>query len=239
MKKAFKIMAVAAIMVFATSSSLMAQVKFGVKASGSANFMSMDTTMFGKDWEKSPVFGFNVGVMGEFFLNDNMSIGAELLFAQQGFKRSISEDGDEIAVTYRTNHINLPILFRYYIGGLAIEVGPQVSFCFGGKSNVYDKFVAGGQTILDTTYTESLSDAEKDVQKKEGLSDFKLWNRINIGGTIGLSYNMPSGLFFGARYTYDFTNAFNDMKLGDDLKPKQEAIKSHHGVISVSVGFKF
>lgn len=235
MKKAFKIMAVAAIMVFATSSSLMAQFKFGVKASGTMNnmFLASDTI---KDIKRAPVFGFNVGVMGEFFLNDNMSVGAELLFAQQGFKRSISEDGDELAVTYRTNHINLPIVFRYYIGGLAIEAGPQVSFCFGGKIKSHSEETLLGHTATQDT-TISLGDVESDMQK--GMSDFKLWNRINIGGTIGLSYNMANGLFFGARYTYDFTNAFNDMKLGDDLKPKQEAIKSHHGVISVSVGYKF
>ncbi|MBP5240853.1 MAG: PorT family protein [Bacteroidales bacterium] len=239
MKKAFKFMVVATVLVFATSSSLMAQVKFGVKASGTMNNMFLDSDTI-KDIKRSPVFGFNVGVMGEYFLNDNMSVGAELLFAQQGYKRTI-ETGDEnngfkSETTYRTNHINLPILFRYYIGGLAIEAGPQVSFCFGGKIKGHSEETILGHTATQDT-TISLGDVEADYQK--GMSDFKLWNRINIGGTIGLSYNMASGLFFGARYTYDFTNAFNDMKLGDDLKPKQEASKSHHSVISVSVGFKF
>ena len=237
MKKAFKFMVVAAALVFATSSSLMAQFKFGVKASGTVNNMfHVEDTM--KDMKRSPVFGFNVGVMGEYFLNDNMSIGAELLFAQQGFKRSIESDHTLWEMTYRTNHINLPILFRYYIGGLAIEVGPQVSFCFGGKAKQHSELtILNNTTTSDTTI--SLADMESNYQKLYNMSDFKMWNRINIGGTIGLSYNMANGLFFGARYTYDFTNAFNDMKLGDDLKPKQEAIKSHYGVISVSVGFKF
>lgn len=235
MKKTFKFMVVAAVLAFAANSSLMAQVKFGVKASGTVNnmFLDSDTT---KDIKRAPVFGFNVGVMGEYFLNDNMSIGAELMFAQQGYKRSLETDHSKSETTYRTNHINLPILFRYYIGGLAIEAGPQVSFCFGGKMKGHSEL-----TILSTTTTSdttiSMSDIEADYQK--AMSDFKLWNRINIGGTIGLSYNMANGLFFGARYTYDFTNAFNEMKFGDDLKPKQEAIKSHHGVISVSVGYKF
>ena len=236
MKKAFKFMVVAAVLVFATSSSLMAQVKFGVKASGTLNNMfHEDDSISDPNYKRVPVFGFNVGVMGEFFLNDNMSIGAELLFAQQGYKRTYNVDEDKSELTFRTNHINLPILFRYYIGGLAIEAGPQVSFCFGGNRNLYEKEVVLGHTLIDTTYSMTMSELEENYQKLPGLSDFKVWNRINIGGTIGLSYNMPSGLFFGARYTYDFTNFFNTI----NKDGKQEPYKSHYGVISVSVGFKF
>ena len=141
MKKTLKIMTVAAVLIFATSSSLMAQFKFGVKASGTLNnrLWAEDTAA---TMERHPVFGFNVGVMGEYFLGDNMSIGAELLFAQQGFRRTseyneTSEYGGKFHsdndITFRTNHVNLPIVFRYYINGLAIEVGPQLSFCLGGK----------------------------------------------------------------------------------------------------------
>ena len=231
-------MVVAAVLAFAANQSLMAQVKFGVKASGTINNMFHESDTI-KDMKRVPIFGFNVGVMGEFFLNDNMSVGAELLFAQQGYKRTLEESlgGGSLKVesTYRTNHINLPILFKYYFGGLAVEVGPQVGFCFGGKVKAYQEATVGSVTTTNDT-TVSLSDIEDDYQK--AMSDFKLWNRINVGGTIGLSYNMPMGLFFGARYTYDFTNAFNDMKF-DGTEPKQESFKSHHGVISISVGYKF
>ncbi|MBR4804191.1 MAG: PorT family protein [Bacteroidales bacterium] len=251
MKKTLKIMTVAAVLMFATSSSLMAQFKFGVKASGTLNnmFWSEDTATY---MERHPVFGFNVGVMGEYFLGDNMSIGAELMFAQQGFRRTseyneTSEYGkyhSENDLTFRTNHVNLPIVFRYYINGLAIEAGPQLSFCFGGKiKQIFsDEYTYGGVTETnsrDTTYY--LADVEKEEQhqlEKEGLKDFKFWNRINVGGTVGLSYNMENGLFFGARYTYDFTNLLNDYEYKND-KPVKTDMKSNYGVLSVSVGFKF
>lgn len=253
MKKTLKIMTVAAVLMFATSSSLMAQFKFGVKASGTLNnmFWAEDTAA---TMERHPVFGFNVGVMGEYFLGDNMSIGAELLFAQQGFRRTseyneTSEYGGKFHsdndITFRTNHVNLPIVFRYYINGLAIEVGPQLSFCFGGKVKQIAsyEYTYGGQTEIqsrDTTYY--LADMEKEEQdqlKKEGLKDFKFWNRINVGGTVGLSYNMENGLFFGARYTYDFTNVFNSYEYKNEKPVKIDNYKSHYGVLSVSVGFKF
>ena len=262
-------MLVSAVLMFATSSNLMAQFKFGVKASATLNNMfHADDTM--KDIKRIPVFGFNVGVVGEYFLNDNMSIGAELVFAQQGFKRKYEVfheydydgDGDRDVYyswneeqVFRTNHINLPILFKYYFNGLAVEVGPQISFAFGGKYS--DKWTQDG-THEGSGHGErhySLADYEDELQlsykKYEGINDFKLWNRINIGATAGLSYNMENGLFFGARYTFDFTNFLNDVVYDEHVyegggviiterdNPHFAKIKSHYSVVQLSVGYKF
>ena len=229
MKKTFKFMVVAAALVFATSSSLMAQFKFGVKASGNLSKIYMeDTTTSMKP-------GFNVGIMGEYFLNDNMSIGAELLYSMQGAQEK--SEGEDLGVKWSnksaitSNHLNLPIMFRYYFGGLAVEVGPQFGLCLGGK---YTSTSEIGDNKNETTQT--FSDVEEDVRKL--FSDYKHYNRFSVGGAIGLSYNLPMGLFFGARYTHDFTDIFNKVAMdGTDLK--NESIKSKIGVISVSVGFKF
>ena len=227
MKKTFKFMVVAAVLAFAANSSLMAQFKFGVKASGNlSNIYTEDSTT------TSMKPGFNFGVLGEYFLNENMSIGAEVLFSQQGAKTT--NEGEDFGTKWKTtsaittNHINVPILFRYYFGGLAVELGPQFGFCMGGK-------LSYKQEIGDNTeeYTKKFSELEEDYQKI--ISDYKYWNRLNIGAAIGLTYNMPMGLFLGARYTHDFTNLFNRV----NTEGKTESIKSKAGVISVSVGFKF
>ncbi len=230
MKKAFKIMAVAAVMVFATSSSLMAQFKFGVKASGNlSNIYMEDTTTT----TMKP--GFNAGIMGEYFLNDNMSIGAELLYSMQGAQEK--HEGEERGVKWSTksaittHNINLPILFRFYFGGFAVELGPQFGFCLGGKYK-YTSEIGDNENESTTSF----SDAEEDVRKF--FSDYKFYNRFSVGGAIGLSYNLPNGLFFGARYTHDFTDLFNKVAI-DGSNYKNEAIKSRNGVISVSVGYKF
>lgn len=226
MKKAFKIMAVAAVMVFATSTSLMAQMKIGIKASGNlSNIYMEDTTTT----TMKP--GFNVGVMGEYFLNDNMSIGAELLYSMQGAQEKHEGDNWSNKYAITTHNINLPILFRFYFGGLAVEVGPQVGFCLGGK---YKSTI----TIDDKEEESTTSFSEVEENGRKAFSDFKYWNRLSVGGAIGLSYNLPNGLFFGARYTHDFTDLFNNVVL-DGTNPKNEAYKSRNGVISVSVGYKF
>lgn len=230
MKKS--ILFAAAVMVLSLCTSVNAQnFRFGVKASGTLNNIYMEDTT---TTTMKP--SFNVGVLAEYFLNENMSLGAEVLFAQQGCQEK--HEGENLlgkkwtskkAVT--TNHINIPILFRYYIGALAIEVGPQFSLCLGGK---YTETYEVGDDKTETTMKFN----EYEDQIRKGFSDYKFYNRLNIGGAIGVNYNMPMGLFFGARYTYDFTNFYNTIdNEGSELKNK--SIKSNHGVIAVSVGFKF
>ena len=232
MKKTFKFMVVAAVLAFAANSSLMAQFKFGVKASGNlSNIYVEDSTT------TSMKPGFNIGVMGEYFLNDNISVGAELLLSMQGAKET--SEGTTLGKDWKntssitTNNINLPIMIRYYFGGLAVELGPQIGFCFGG--NFKNKKESDGNTDETTT---AFSKWEDDYYKNVDDS-YKMWNRLNIGGAIGVSYNMPMGLFFGARYTYDFTNLFNTIKMDGLTSTKCESRKSNQGVISVSVGYKF
>ena len=258
-------MLVSAVLMFATSSSLMAQFKFGVKASATLNNMFyVDDTM--KDIKRIPVFGFNEGVVGEYFLNDNMSIGAEVVYAQQGFKREYEYFVDGVwggeyryyyswseEQVFRSNHINLPILFKYYFNGLAVEVGPQISFAFGGKYSDKWSQKSNYQGSGQGEYHYSLADYEDSLQLRYkidyGIDDCKLWNRINIGATLGLSYNMENGLFFGARYTFDFTNWKNDLvydyvvydehSIPHKVNPRVEKVKSHYGVVQLSVGYKF
>lgn len=227
MKKTFKFLVVAAVLAFAANSSLMAQFKFGVKVSGNlSNIYMEDTTT------TSMKPGFNFGVLGEYFLNENMSLGAEVLFSQQGAKET--KEGEDLGIKWKTtsaittNYINVPILFRYYFGGLAVELGPQFGLCLGGKYSY--KSEVGDKT---EEYTKKFSEIEEDAQKV--VSDFKYWNRLQIGGAIGLTYNMPMGLFLGARYTYDFTDLLNTI----NKEGKTESYKTKSGVITVSVGYKF
>ena len=91
MKKISKILLVGAIMVFATSSSLMAQFKIGAKAGVAMN------GMFGKDsfydkYEVKPVCGFNVGIVCEYKKKKKMSISAEVLYALQGYSLYFEKD---------------------------------------------------------------------------------------------------------------------------------------------------
>lgn len=221
--------------------TLMAQFKFGGKVSGTVNnmFLVQDTS---KNIRSGSIAGFNLGAMGEYFFRDDMSAGLEVMFAMQGFKRSMVNTFDHPAIIptteeiiCRTFHINIPILYRYYYKGLALEAGPQVSICLGGKRYFHrEQKVKDDELVFDTSYT--FSSCETEMQNR--LSDFKLWNRITFGATAGISYTLDNGLMFGIRYTYDFSNSFNEMVKFEEEKYRSETYKSHHSVVQISVGLK-
>ena len=231
MRKNVKFLAVlSAVMVMAASSAF-AQFSFGVKASATLNNI-LEKEYAGEDaseYSNPMKFGFNVGVFGEYMLSDNMSVAAELLFAQQGRKDVLKHDDDNKSTTTRTtNNINLPILFRFYpVKALSVEIGPQFGFCFSGKTKE-------NLRILGVEEEDELSwkDLENDVQKLD--KDYKLWNRFGIGAAVGANYNFDFGLFVGARYTIGLTDLFYQ---NEDLS--DDDVKSKTSVISVSVGYRF
>jgi len=241
MTRTLKILVASALLTLASCPTLMAQFQFGGKVSGTINnmFLVQDTS---KNLQRSSVAGFNIGAMAEYFFKENMSVGVEVMFAMQGFKRSWVSTYDHPAViptmektTCRTFHLNIPILYRYYYKGLALEAGPQVSICFGGKRYFHREQTIHEETqVFDTNYV--FSGTETEMQKY--LSDFKLWNRITFGATAGISYTLDNGLMFGIRYTYDFNNSFNEMVEYEYEKYRSETYKSHHSVVQISLGLK-
>ena len=104
----------------ASCPALMALFQFGGKISGTINnmFLVQDTS---KNLQLSSVAGFNIGAMAEYFFKENMSVGVEVMFAMQGFKRSWVSTYDNPAViptmektTCLTFHLNIPSLYRKY-----------------------------------------------------------------------------------------------------------------------------
>ena len=247
MARILRILIVALFLTLASGSGLMAQFKFGGKASASVNnmFLAQDTITY---MRRLPAFGYNVGLMAEYFINKKMSVGAEVMFARQGYRRTWTEHfdhpltvPDNEKATCRTYHLNIPIIYRYYFDNIAFEVGPQISLCFGGKwaYTLEQTIHADEIATFDTVY--HFSDWEEQTEKGKNIDGFNAWNRISIGITGGVSFNLENGLFLGIRYTYDFTHSFNEAVLVEPTpveKWEQATFKSHHSVLSFSVGIK-
>jgi hypothetical protein len=255
MKKTAKFLVVAAIMVFATSSSLMAQFKIGAKAGVAMN------GMFGKDsfydkYEVKPVCGFNVGIVGEYMINEKMSISAEVLYALQGYSlyteknivayylgshHNIYTKGDVKTIS---NHINVPVMFRYYLGSFSVEVGPQVGFCLGGKEKVhYESDVpdSGDPLLAHQIYDYNNTFKELESNGKERLGDYRMYNRVNVGFAVGVGYEFDFGMFLNVRYAMDFTNSYNKI-ISDETTGKAvswENYPSKQWGVALSVGYKF
>lgn len=237
-----KTSALLALVALSACTGAWAQLSFGAKVSGSANgmFLAYDTNRY---LQHNPVLGYNIGLMVEYRFRENMSVGTEVMFAQQGFSRNWMSKFDHQAIcsqnermTCRTYHLNIPLLYRFYYNKFALVAGPQVSLCFGGTAHYYrDQENQVARTAFDTVYI--FSKWEYENAEANGWDDFNAWNRMTIGATAGICYHFENNIFIGFRYTYDFTDALHRVFV-EDLKWYHEQFKSHHSVLSFSVGIK-
>lgn len=82
--------------------------------------------------------GLTVGGFGKYFLNENMSIIADIDYSMGGqqSERWITNSRDELKEyrKYRLHYINLPVLYQYYFTDiLGLEAGFNMRYCIAGN----------------------------------------------------------------------------------------------------------
>jgi hypothetical protein len=89
--------------------------------------------------------GLNVGVFGNYHLNDRFDVQAELLYSQQGYKNTIpvtDVGGTTISDGFKSlkHYLNIPVLIKFYpIKRLYLEAGPQVGLRLGHHYSTAEK----------------------------------------------------------------------------------------------------
>jgi hypothetical protein len=186
-------------------------IKFGVKA-------GLNIAKWGADAENtSGRAGFNAGVLAELIFSNNFAVQPEIVYSQQGTKRSINnymgvELDNSSELTAKLNYINVPVALKYYIiEGLSLQAGPQIGFLVSANEVVVVK--ADGEDL-------SLESDEKNNYEKV---DFALFG--------GIGYDLPIGVFFQARYSAGLSNINKDPDTADQYLTND--------VFSFSVGYKF
>jgi long-subunit fatty acid transport protein len=195
MKKVLTLIA-AAILCMSAS----AQVQFGAK-------VGFDLTNFwGSDVEHGMKPSYQAGLVMEYKFNPNFAIAPEVVFASQGGKfkaLDLNIFGLDVSktVTYNTNYINIPVMFKYYVApAFSIDFGPQLGI------NVYSKY--------------SIEDVDKAVDIKYNTKD------VDFGLGLGGTYNLTENAFVQARYTMGMTKVFD----GDYNKEKNGNIQIAFGM---------
>jgi long-subunit fatty acid transport protein len=195
MKKVLTLIA-AAILCMSAS----AQVQFGAK-------VGFDLTNFwGSDVEHGMKPSYQAGLVMEYKFNPNFAIAPEVVFASQGGKfkaLDLNFFGLDVSktVTYNTNYINIPVMFKYYVApAFSIDFGPQLGI------NVYSKY--------------SIEDVDKAVDIKDNTKD------VDFGLGLGGTYNLTENAFVQARYTMGMTKVFD----GDYNKEKNGNIQIAFGM---------
>lgn len=170
-----------------TSAAHAQGARFGVKAGASlSNLVGDDVDGVKSKW------GFNGGLMANFGFSDLVSFQPELLYSMKGTKAKDLEE------TYTTLHyLDVPLLVKINAKGPFFELGPQVGFLVGQKSQVKIPGF-GTQTNTDT----------------DGLS------KVDLGYIAGVGYQLESGLSLGVRYNGGL------LSIDDDKDDKAKARNS-------------
>jgi hypothetical protein len=206
-----KLVFITAVTVMSISIGKAQEVRIGAK--GGVNFSSFTGDDLGDVESRT---GFHVGGLVEIPISEKFSVQPEILYSSQGAK--YDDAGNEGGVDYSYNitrkldYIQVPIIAKFYVAeGFALEAGPQVGFLTSSK----DEFegTLGGVTVSG------------DNEDLDNISSID----VSLGG--GVSYRLPMGVFFGARYNYGLTN-INDGDNADDQK-------IHNNVLQVSAGYSF
>lgn len=140
---------------------------------------------FDGDAETDQRHGFHLGVYGESFVSQNISIQPELLYSQQGYE--LKDSGGTL--TQKIDYINLPVMLKLYpTSNFFLEAGPQIGLSIYEKHE-YDGFISSSEKYAPSNFD---------------------WG-LNFGA--GLKTN--SSVNFGVRYhlglgdLYDSSKAFN------------------------------
>jgi len=137
-------------------------------------------------------WGFHGGVLINVKLSDRLSLQPEVLYSQKGTKGAA--DSNRINL----NYVDLPVLLRVAtgLGGLFIEVGPQLGYLAGSDASI------GSRTPLARV-----------------TADFAgSYPPFDLGYATGFGYQLANGLGLGLRYNGGFTHVLKGATADDTAR---------------------
>ncbi len=157
--------------------------------------------------QNASVTGLVAGVTADYFFNESVGLSAELIYSGQG--------ADLDVVKFNTHYLNIPILFNFNfvrVNGLRIKAGIQPGVYVFGKATF--------------NYPP---DVNHSGLPDKGMLVYNDMNPIDVSIPVGVSYMLPMGLEFEARYNFGLTNVF---------KETSGALVANQGFV-FSIGYKF
>jgi len=124
------------VLLFVTSMTFSQDISFGVRGGLTvANLSSIDlaSSMWLPSREQKPRTSFNVGIYGQYPLNEKMALQAELFYSGEGVK--FKNGGNEAPEQIKLNYLSLPVFFKYNIvKNFYAMAGPQISYLLAAHS---------------------------------------------------------------------------------------------------------
>jgi len=173
--KQFFLLATLALVASGVSGARAQGIRLGLKGGPSY------TTVVGQHVDGAAYrWGFHGGVLVNFKLNDRFAIQPEVLYSQKGTKAVNNSTYVDV------NYVDLPVLLRIEtgLGGLFVEVGPQVGYLAGSRASIDSRAPLARVT---TDFAGS-------------------YPHFDVGYAAGFGYQLGNGLGIGLRYNGGLTH---------------------------------
>jgi hypothetical protein len=150
--------------------------------------------------------GVNVGLAGEYAVNEHFSVLSEINYQEKGFR--IREQMDVnllnidiplgVRVDTRVRYIDLPVMAKYAFGNGVVKAyvaaGPQVSYALNGRVKTRADF------LVDFNVTN--------IPINFSTVNYQ---RYDLAGVVAAGVDFPTGngkVFFDARYSQGLSDSF-------------------------------
>lgn len=214
-KQFFKVL-----IIFLLTYQMNGQIKFGVQFGLNATNISQSYSSDYRDFDfpTKSKFGFNLGVVAEYALNDQMGIQSGIMFTQKGYQVDWDaflerEDSDGKVTGYwktNYNYLEFPVHLYYNIDNLSIFAGPYMAYGLSGTSSI-------DATYKEDDYKDTLRqtddlNAVMGAVKREDFMNLddevpvvKVFNALDYGLDIGAGYKYEQFLV-RAQYSIGLSN---------------------------------
>jgi hypothetical protein len=170
-----------------------AHAQLGVRVGG--NFSGQIANPFqhllgGNSLKTNGRLGYQLGVTYRLPLSPHWALVPELQFSRERESVSLSSDYPTLSsqADYRLNlsYLNVPVLFRFSLGPVYLEAGPQASFLVGGRGQGTLSFSGPGSSVI--FYNPVIDQAATER-----------YQRFDAGACVGVGVQLAAGLGLNIR----------------------------------------
>jgi hypothetical protein len=216
--KFFRAMVMAGVML--VSHATMAQLKMDLGVKAGFNYYGLDLSSAGKlgTTNYNSGAGFHVGGYALIKVS-KLAVQPELVFSRQGQYFSTPYNSNLSTTLY---YINIPVMVKYYVvGGLNVQVGPQLGILASSKGDLVNKGLSQGL-----------------VASGQSLKDYV--NPIDFSVAFGAGLDLPFGASLTVRYNLGLTdvNKYTDGTVPGTSTPSISTSSAKNQVIQISLGYR-
>lgn len=216
-------------LVFIVHTTFMANAQISIGPKMGLNISKVPTTETGLPEGNKELFktGLNIGAAVNSKFSKLISLQAELLFSQKGYRDQWEEQSDPVEETVTANYVDLAFLPRITFGENMVKgylnAGPSIGYFISGKTS----------KVIDEDLNEDKIDFEKLDDPDLDLRGLK---RVEIGLNAGGGVLLAAGsgnIALDLRYTYGVT------PLRKWIDKNGNNSKWNNSVIALTFGYLF